>query len=218
FYQDAGTMSVNRGKQVLLQEAEPIRITAKDATQTLKDSANSNYFGGGTQNGRFNLTGQKIRIVNTNDWVDRGVASPNPFYWSSAGYGVLRHTFSPGSYDFDSASAGTVSTTHNETRFDALYFFADSTYGIIRAYQKLTGLPPLIPLFGFYEAHLNAYNRDYWVETSADSPGAIEYPDGKYYKEYQPASLPADLKDKAIRETLNGEAGKTAYLLSARAM
>ena len=60
------------------------------------------YYGGGTQNGRFSHKGEKIKIVNSNNWVDGGVASPNPFYWSTAGYGVVRNTWKPGEYDFTS--------------------------------------------------------------------------------------------------------------------
>ncbi|BDR60053.1 SLAP domain-containing protein [Lactobacillus xylocopicola] len=218
FDQTAGTMSVNKGDRVILQETEPVKITAKATTQTLKDDQGSNYFGGGTQNGKFRLTGEAVKIVNTNNWVDQGVASPNPFYWSSKGYGVLRYTFKAGNYDFDTSATGTIATTHNESRFDAIYFFDDSSYDLIHDYQELTGLPALTPIYGFYEAHLNAYNRDYWVEVPANTAGAIKYPDGKYYKEYQPASLPADLKDRAIRETLNGEKGGVDYQFSARAM
>lgn len=218
FDKTAGTMSVNKGNRVILQEAKPVSITDDSSTQTLQDDQGSNYFGGGTQNGKFNLTGDKVQIVNTNDWVDNGVASPNPFYWSSKGYGVLRNTFAQGNYDFDSKSNGQIATTHDENRFDAIYFFDDSSYDLIHDYQELTGLPALTPIYGFYEAHLNAYNRDYWVEVDPSVPGAIKYPDGKYYKEYQPGKVPEEFKDKAIRETLNGEKGGTSYQFSARAM
>lgn len=218
FNKKAGTMSVDKSGHVILQETKPIKVSTKSSTQTLKDDSGSNYFGGGTQNGRFNLTGQQIKIENTNNWVDQGVASPNPFYWSSKGYGTIRNTFTPGIYDFDSKADGNITTTHEEERFDAVYFFEDTPYQLIHDYQELTGLPALTPIYGFYEAHLNAYNRDYWVEVSANTPGAIKYPDGKYYKEYQPGSLPAIYQDKAIRETLNGEKGGIDYQFSARSI
>ena len=35
------------------------------------------------------LRGQRVTIANTNLWTAGGVASPVPFYWSTAGYGVL---------------------------------------------------------------------------------------------------------------------------------
>ena len=211
------TMSVTKNGKAVLKEARPIKLTNSATVQTLVDH-NCNYFGGGTQNGRFTLAGEKIEIVNTNNWVDQGVASPNPFYWSTAGYGVIRNTFKPGHYDFNSNLNNEITTIHEENRFDAVYFFADSAYDLINAYHKLTGRPALTPVFGFYEAHLNAYNRDYWVEVKPDEKGAIKYPDGKYYREYQPKDLPAELKTKSIRETLNGEHGGDSYQFSARAM
>lgn len=218
FDQENGTMGVIKHGQVVMQETEPVKCTAQETTQTLKTDADSYYYGGGTQNGRFDLTGAEIKIVNTNDWVDQGVASPSPFYWSSKGYGVVRNTFTPGKYLFNNNGDGTIKTSHQENRFDAIYFFDSSYYDLIHDYHELTGEPILMPIFGFYQAHLNAYNRDYWVEVSANTEKAIKYPNGKYYKEYQPKDLPAELKDKSIRETLNGENGGVSYLLSARAM
>ncbi|MDF7639372.1 glycoside hydrolase family 31 protein [Lactobacillus sp. ESL0791] len=218
FAKSAGTMSVERKGETVLAEAKPLTVKKDGSSQVLLDEAGSKYFGGGTQNGRFNLTGEEVQIANTNNWIDQGVTSPAPFYWSTSGYGVLRNTFARGVYDFASKQNGRVTTTHNEERFDAFYFFADTAYGLIHAYQQLTGLPLLLPLYGFYEAHLNAYNRDYWVETNANAGGAIRYPNGKYYKEYQPQKLPKELKDKAIRENLNGEGGEENYELSARGM
>ncbi|MCT6821981.1 MAG: maltodextrin glucosidase, partial [Lactobacillus apis] len=87
FKQAPAVMSVNKNGQTILEEAEPLELTNVKTTQTLVNHSAS-YFGGGTQNGRFNLTGEKIEIVNTGNWVDQGVASPSPFYWSNAGYGV----------------------------------------------------------------------------------------------------------------------------------
>ena len=214
---NSATLSVTKNGKTIFQEAKSVELTDSLTVQTLVD-CNSNYFGGGTQNGRFTLAGEKIEIVNTNNWVDQGVASPNPFYWSTAGYGVIRNTFKPGHYDFDSASNNEITTAHEEKRFDAVYFFADSAHELIKAYHQLTGRPALTPVFGFYEAHLNAYNRDYWVEVNTEEKGAIKYPDGKYYREYQPKDLPAELKPKSIRETLNGEHGGLSYQFSARAM
>ncbi|RNE05171.1 hypothetical protein FAM22278_02506 [Lacticaseibacillus paracasei] len=126
----AATLQVNRGAKVIMAESQPLSITADDTTQTLKHN-NDQYFGGGTQNGNFTLTGEKIKIVNTNNWVDGGVASPNPFYWSTAGYGVIRNTFTPGTYDFDAANNGEIKTTHQEKRFDAVYFFDDKPYNLL---------------------------------------------------------------------------------------
>lgn len=218
FAKDTGAMSVWVSDKLVLQETRPVSVGIDGSTQFLQANASANYFGGGTQNGRFNLTRQRIVVANTNNWLDQGVASPAPVYWSTAGYGVLRYTFTKGEYDFASKDTGLVTTKHEENRFDAIYFFASTPYQLIHTYQQLTGVPLLLPIFGFYEAHLNAYNRDYWVKTSSQEKGAIKYPDGNYYREYHPQKLPEELKEQAIRETLNGEQGGMAYLLSARGM
>ena len=105
--------------QVILEETAPLSFKNDKATQTLKQSSQENYFGGGTQNGRFTHKGTAIQIVNTNNWVDGGVASPNPFYWSTAGYGVVRNTWKHGNYDFGSHDPQTTTTTHEGTDFDA---------------------------------------------------------------------------------------------------
>ncbi|WEV71186.1 Rib/alpha-like domain-containing protein [Lactobacillus sp. ESL0785] len=220
FDKAAGTMSVAKNGKTVLQEAKQVEVGSGRSSQTLKDDGKTRYYGGGTQNGKFNLDKENVKIANTNNWVDKGVSSPNPFYWSTKGYGVVRYTFKPGNYDFDSEGNGDIITTHNEDRFDAIYFFDDSPYDLIHDYQELTGLPALTPIYGFYEAHLNAYNRDYWVKMPKGTSGAIKYPDGNYYVEYQPSALPSDKKDSAIRETLNGDKGENdpSYQFSARAV
>ncbi len=61
----------------------------------------------------------------------------------------------------------------------------------MKDYYDLTGAPAMMPRYGLYEAHLNAYNRDTWVPVSEGTSGAIKFEDGKYYKEYQPGKIPA---------------------------
>mgnify|MGYP001126978624 FL=1 len=63
----------------------------------------------------------------------------------------------------------------------------------------------LLPKFGFYQGHLNAYNRDYWSE---DEKGIL-FEDGKRYKESQ-------RDNGGVKESLNGE--KDNYQFSARAV
>ena len=163
-------------------------------------------YGGGVQNGRFSHRGKAIDIVNTNTWTDGGVASPCPFYWTTAGYGIMAHTFKPGRYDFAAEKPGVAHITHQDSTLDIFVFATQaSRQTLIKKYLELTGMPPLLPKFGYYEGHLNAYNRDYWVE----DPDGIPFEDGKKYKESQ--------KDNGgTRETLNGENG--SYQFSARAV
>ena len=180
-------------------------INAQGTTVTMKAHTDEYFFGGGVQNGRFSHRGRSIAIENTNNWVDGGVASPTPFYWSNKGYGVLWHTFKPGRYDFAAAQPQQVKLHHQEAYLDMFVMVDETPVALLNDFYQLTGHPVLMPKFGFYEGHLNAYNRDYWKE---DPKGNILMPDGKTYKESQ--------KDNGgIKESLNGEKGN--YQFSARA-
>ena len=69
----------------------------------------------------------------------------------------------------------------------------DGAVSLLNDFYQLTGNPVLLPKFGFYQGHLNAYNRDYWVEDER-----YPFEDGKRYKESQ--------KDNGgVKESLNGE-------------
>ena len=152
------------------KEAEPLKYKDNETIQTLEASEEEYFYGGGQQNGRFSHKGKVINIKNENNWVDGGVSSPTPFYFSTNGYGVMRHTFKPGQYDFESTESGKVITKHEEKRFDAYYFIDESPTNIISKFTDLTGKAVLLPEYAFYIGHANAYARD-WVndETGEES-------------------------------------------------
>ena len=180
-------------------------IVHKDGktTFTLAFGAGFDFYGGGVQNGRFNHTGQTIAIENQNSWTDGGVCSPAPWFWSTAGYGLLWNTFTKGSYQFGDDE---IVLTHETPLLDVFIMLDDEPADLLRDYYQLTGAPVLLPKFGFYEGHLNAYNRDYWLE----SQDGILFEDGKRYVESQ--------KDNGgIHESLNGELPGN-YQFSARAV
>lgn len=193
------------GKAVV-EEMEPMELDAKDGvTLTFRARPNEYFYGGGVQNGRFSHKGKAIAIENTNNWVDGGVASPTPFYWSTEGYGVMWHTFRPGRYDFGAEKCDRVVLNHKESYLDAFIMVNDGPVALLNDFYQLTGNPVLLPKFGFYMGHLNTYNRDYWTEAEN---GFMLYEDGKRYNESQ--------KDNGgIRESLNGE--NNNYQFSARA-
>lgn len=202
-----GRMNVtnNLNGKNALEDLMVADINAQGTTVTMKAHTDEYFFGGGVQNGRFSHRGRSIAIENTNNWVDGGVASPTPFYWSNKGYGVLWHTFKPGRYDFAAAQPQQVKLHHQEAYLDMFVMVDETPVALLNDFYQLTGHPVLMPKFGFYEGHLNAYNRDYWKE---DPKGNILMPDGKTYKESQ--------KDNGgIKESLNGEKGN--YQFSARA-
>nr|WP_302831625.1 TIM-barrel domain-containing protein [uncultured Bacteroides sp.] len=189
----------------VLEEAEPILFDKERVTLKLKENPQEYFYGGGVQNGRFSHKGKTISIENQNSWTDGGVASPNPFYWSTNGYGLMWHTFKRGVYDFGREEKDIVKLFHQTDYLDVFVMVNEGAVPLLNDFYQLTGNPVLIPKFGFYQGHLNAYNRDYWKE---DENG-IPFEDGKRYKESQ--------KDNGgIKESLNGE--KNNYQFSARAV
>ena len=217
FYRPRSYFWVWGEERPVLEEVEPAHIINGKAVLTLKAGEMEYFYGGGVQNGRFSHKGTAINIVNENSWTDGGVCSPAPFYWSTAGYGLMAHTFSPGRYDFGSKDAERVVLTHDTDCIDYFVMINSSPVKLLNDYYQLTGHPVLLPKFGFYEGHLNAYNRDYWKEEqpeeiakSAKDKFPTIYEDGKYYRE--------DQKDNGgIRESLNGEL-EGNYQFSARAV
>ena len=207
FDKNTTLMSVKdlRTGRTVLEEAAPAAFDKKQVTLTLKEQPQEYFYGGGVQNGRFSHKGKTIAIENQNSWTDGGVASPNPFYWSTAGYGVMWYTFAQGEYDFGRKQQGLVTLSHRTDYLDLFVMVDEQPVALLNDYYQLTGNPVLLPKFGFYEGHLNAYNRDYWKE---DEKGIL-FEDGKRYKESQ--------KDNGgIKESLNGE--KQNYQFSARAV
>lgn len=192
--------------KIVTQSAQPVAISPKKVEWTLKSQPDAYFYGGGVQNGRFSHKGKVIAIENTNNWTDGGVASPTPYYWSTEGYGIMWHTFKKGKYDFGSDDAELVKLMHEDNYLDLFVMVNDTPVALLNDYYQLTGNPALMPKFGFYEGHLNAYNRDYWKE---DDKGIL-FEDGKKYKESQ--------KDNGgVKESLNGELPGN-YQFSARAV
>ena len=192
------------GKQVV-RETAPLKFEKGRTVMTLGENPDEYFYGGGVQNGRFSHKGKAIAIENQNSWTDGGVASPTPFYWSTDGYGLMFHTFAKGKYDFGAETPGTVRLSHDSVYLDVFVMVDSTPAALLADFYQLSGNPVLMPKFGFYEGHLNAYNRDYWTE---DEKGIL-FEDGKRYKESQ-------RDNGGIKESLNGE--KNNYQFSARAV
>ena len=235
---ETGKLSIKSGDKVVLQESAPLEIGEDSTVQHVQKSDGENFFGGGTQNGRFVHTGKTINVANEGSWVDGGVASPNPFYWSSDGYGVLRNTFSDGSYDFGASDEASVSATHGESEFDAYYFVTaeenvtDVAQDILQGYYEVTGDPVLLPEYAFYLGKLNAYNRDGWSEDQRDGGKAWTITDsvtGEQTTSYEYGRgegyvVPEGLSSESLNgygptvEADNFTADDTPYEYSARAV
>lgn len=192
-------------KAVAFEETAAASFEKGKVTLSLKENPDEYFYGGGVQNGRFSHKGKVISIENQNSWTDGGVASPTPFFWSTGGYAVMWHTFEKGKYDFGAKEKGQVKLSHDADYLDAFFMVDDGAAALLNDFYQLTGNPVLLPKFGFYQGHLNAYNRDFWKE---DPTGTL-FEDGKRYKE--------DQQDNGgIKESLNGE--KNNYQFSARAV
>ena len=192
--------------KIAFEETAPVLFKNAKTTITLKRNKGEYFYGGGVQNGRFSHAGKAIDIENQSSWTDGGVASPTPFFWSTNGYGFMWHTFRKGRYDFGATEAGTTTLMHEENYLDVFFMINSDGVALLNDFYQLTGNPVLMPKFGFYMGHLNAYNRDYWTE-SKDGSGML-YEDGKRYRESQ-------TDNGGARESLNGENGPHQF--SARA-
>ncbi|MFQ8705140.1 MAG: discoidin domain-containing protein [Thomasclavelia sp.] len=207
---DAVMTLINKNTgEILWKEASPIKIGGSKSTQILEEQEHEYFFGGGITNGFVNQNGRKVKIEIGSYWTSGANSSPIPFYLSTKGYGVMRHTWKSGLYDFGNSDKNIVNATHNENRFDAFYFVGDTMTNVVDEYTELTGKASMMTKYGYYLAHLNCYNRDKWVENSDGT--RTEYQSGK--------GAPAN----AVMESLNGQdkngnKDEEAYKFSARAV
>lgn len=223
FDKDTALMTVKSGDSTVMEEKVPLTFNGSNTVQTLvqhtkksntSETVAEQFYGGGTQNGRLVHTGEVINISNESSWTDGGVSSPSPFYYTTNGYGVLRNTWKDGSYDFGSTEGGTVTTQHNENEYDAYIFVSDADNGssvaqeLLTEYFKVTGNPVLLPEYGFYLGHLNAYNRDAWSsDTDIGSNWTIKGND-PYTSEgtttYEAGGTKYEITANSHGESLNG--------------
>ncbi|TDO50824.1 alpha-glucosidase (family GH31 glycosyl hydrolase) [Kribbella sp. VKM Ac-2527] len=158
--------------QLVWSETAPLSWNDTSANQSLGRGANEQFFGGGMQNGRFSHRDQTIRISRDFNWEDGGNPNASPYYMSTAGYGVLRNTFSPGSYNFTDP----VVTTHDGKRFDAYYFVGDLKTSLDR-YTELTGRPFMPPIYGLEYGDSDCYNRGHYATDPDPSNDWKVHPD-----------------------------------------
>ena len=213
-FDEQAKMSIQAKDKVVMSEKESLKVSST-TIQTLNknDNVSEQFFGGGTQNGRMIHTNNVINISNESGWNDGQVSSPNPFYYTSNGYGVLRNTYASGNYDFGAKDKSSVVTKHSEDEFDAYYFVSDKTdtrsvvQELLNGYFKVTGNPVLLPEYAFYLGHLNAYNRDAWSHENIGKAWEIKG-NGPYDQAgtttYERGGTGTELKAGETAETLNG--------------
>lgn len=142
-------------RRPIWRELRPIDLRADGTTQTLTLAANEQLFGGGQQNGSYAFKGKLLEISYSGGWEEGDRPNPAPFYLSSAGYGVLRNSWTNGAYDF--RSEGHLTATHAEERFDAFYFFGDLR-SVLADYTALTGRARLLPRWAYEFGDADCYN------------------------------------------------------------
>ncbi|WP_083508871.1 NPCBM/NEW2 domain-containing protein [Arthrobacter alpinus] len=187
----SGAFTLKRADgSVVWTEASALSFGANSTTQHLAPLAGEQFLGGGMQNGRVVHTGSTINISNNFDWDDEGHPNAVPYYMTSAGYGVLRNTFAPGSYTF----TANETTTHKEKRFDAYYFVGDYKQSL-DGYTKLTGRPNLPPVYGLEYGDADCYNRALRGEAPPADPNATKkqhtYDSVETAKEFKDNNMPA---------------------------
>ncbi|MCK4998956.1 MAG: NPCBM/NEW2 domain-containing protein, partial [Anaerohalosphaera sp.] len=138
----------------IFKELSPMQFGDK-TIQTLSTSLDEMYYGGGQQNGYFSHKGVKIDIKADGNWNEGGHPNPAPFYLSNNGYGVLRNTFSTGSYDFTGNES--IRLEHNENRFDAYYFVGDSFNRVVDLYTQFTGRANFVPIWALELGEADAF-------------------------------------------------------------
>ncbi len=164
-FEKAGeTMTVFKNGEVVLSEAKPLEFANGVCVQTLMSDASERFYGGGQQVGRFTHKGQKILIDCDFNWADGGTPNPVPLVMSSNGYGILRHTFAAGEYDFTAETS--CALMHRENRFDAFYFIGQAACpmddkpifaSILARYAEATGRPNFLPMWGLELGDADAY-------------------------------------------------------------
>ncbi|WP_345491891.1 TIM-barrel domain-containing protein [Streptomyces roseoviridis] len=162
------------------QEAQPLSWTGTQTSQRLTQGADEQFYGTGLRLGEWALRGKTVPVAVANTWKENTNASPAPFYLSTNGYGVMRNTWAPGSYSF--GAPGTF--THDESRFDAWYFVADSLKGVLDAYTDVSGKPFMAPMWGFelgnadcWNASNPEYNGDHDRPRHQTTPDVVGYAD-----------------------------------------
>ncbi len=148
---------IDAGKTVpLWQELQPLDLDAAQSVQTLSSQADEHFYGGGQQNGRFEFKGRELEISYSGGWEEGDRPSPAPMLLSSNGWGMLRNTWSDGSYDLRLSDQATL--MHREDRFDAYYFVGASLHALLDRYTALTGRAGLLPRWALSYGDADCYN------------------------------------------------------------
>lgn len=148
---------IEGGRAIALwRELQPLDLAAEQSVQVLSSDAGEHYYGGGQQNGRYEFKGRELEISYSGGWEDGDRPSPAPMLLSSRGWGMLRNTWSDGSYDLRQPDQATL--LHREGRFDAYYFVGAGLPQLLDRYTALTGRAGLLPRWALSYGDADCYN------------------------------------------------------------
>lgn len=140
----------------LWEEAAPMEWNATSTRQTLHGSIGERFYGCGMQNGFLDHSGRVVPIQIGGGWDEGGRANPAPFYMSSKGYGVLRNTFSPGTYSFQDRT----SLSHDDLGLDSFFFVGSDMREVLQLYTSVVGRPFMPPIWGLWLGDSDCYNNE----------------------------------------------------------
>jgi len=164
--------------QPLWREVQPLELGDKQSVQTLSSDKAERFFGGGQQNGRYEFKGRQLQVSYSGGWEEGDRPSPAPFLMSSRGWGMLRNTWSDGSYDLRQQDQ--ISLEHDEARFDAYYFVGKDVRDVLARYTEWTGRARMLPRWALEYGDADCYNDGDNVKKPGTVPkGWTDGPTGK---------------------------------------
>ncbi|MTV36886.1 TIM-barrel domain-containing protein [Duganella radicis] len=164
--------------QPLWREVQPLELGDRQSVQTLSSDKAERFFGGGQQNGRYEFKGRQLQVSYSGGWEEGDRPSPAPFLMSSRGWGMLRNTWSDGSYDLRQNDQ--ITLEHDEARFDAYYFVGRDVREVLARYTEWTGRARMLPRWALEYGDADCYNDGDNVKKPGTVPkGWSDGPTGK---------------------------------------
>jgi len=164
--------------QALWREVQPLELGDKQSVQVLSSDKTERFFGGGQQNGRYEFKGKQLQVSYSGGWEEGDRPSPAPFLMSSRGWGMLRNTWSDGSYDLRQNDQ--IALEHDEARFDAYYFVGKDLRDVLARYTEWTGRARMLPRWALEFGDADCYNDGDNIKKPGTVPkGWTDGPTGK---------------------------------------
>jgi alpha-D-xyloside xylohydrolase len=126
-------------------------------------SPGEKLFGCGESFTRLDKRGQRV-VLWTNDAngvENERMYKPVPFFMSSRGYGMFVHTTGPATFDMGASYQASNALLLGDDELD-LFVFLGSPKDVLDEYTKLTGKPPMPPLwsFGLWMSRISYFSED----------------------------------------------------------